>query len=95
MNFACGDARGDAELAPVKALASKAGAAQPDLIHWNQARFAAVCGWRAGESTPELQAKIQQQAPVIDAPLTEALPQANLRLLRRGAKLSFIAGACC
>ena len=26
-------------------------AAQPDLIHWNQARFAAVCGWRAGEST--------------------------------------------
>ena len=100
MNFACVYRVETRGLAAVKALGvpSKQAGPQPDLIHWNQARFAAVCGlarWRI--NAPELQAKIQQQAPVIDAPLTEWLShKPTFASLRRGAKLSFgNAGAYC
>ena len=95
MNFARGDAE---ELAAVKALASQAQGCAARLIPLESGTL--CCGLRLARwriNAPELQAKIQQQAPVIDAPLTEWLShKPTFASLRRGAKLSFgNAGACC
>ena len=97
MNFACVYRVETRGLAAVKALASKPrGAAR--LIPLESGPL--CCGLRLARwriNAPELQAKVQQQAPVIDAPLTEWLPhKPTFASLCRGAKLSFgNAGACC